>query len=210
MLPHDPDPADDAAPHEPQAPQPTGLVDSANLTPVPTAPVQPRRGWPFAASIVLVAVMAGGALFMSGYSIGRDKGLAPTSALSDAQAWQPFWDVFKAITERYPLEPVERNTLIEGAIRGMVESVGDPYSSYLSPEDFTGTLNDISGTFEGIGGDQVAIPCQMQDDGIGLGKAPAVIQFDDRHLAHRAQCQEFRRAALLLHDVDVDPPIGQP
>ena len=33
----------------------------------------------------------------------------------------------------------------------MVAAVGDPYSTYLSPEDFQGTINDISGTFEGIG-----------------------------------------------------------
>jgi carboxyl-terminal processing protease len=153
MLPPDSEPAVDAAPSEPQAPAPapTGLVDSPNLMAVQTTPVQPRRGWPFAASMVLVAVIAGGALFMSGYSIGRDQGLAPTSSLADATAWQPFWDVYKAITERYPLDPVAPKTLIEGAIRGLVESVGDPYSSYLSPEDFTGTLNDISGTFEGIG-----------------------------------------------------------
>ena len=50
-----------------------------------------------------------------------------------------------SITTRYPLEPVERKTLIQGAIQGMVEAVGDPYSSYLSPEDFTGSLDDISG-----------------------------------------------------------------
>jgi carboxyl-terminal processing protease len=149
MLPQDPDPAADAAPRTDL--QPTGLIDGANLAPVPTTAVQPRRGWPFAASLVLVAVMAGGALFMSGYSIGRDQGLAPSSSLSEAEAWAPFWNVYKAITERYPLEPIERTTLIQGAIRGIVEAVGDPYSSYLSPDDFTGTLNDISGTFEGIG-----------------------------------------------------------
>jgi carboxyl-terminal processing protease len=88
---------------------------------------------------------------MSGYSIGRDQGRTPGSSVTEQQAWQPFWDVYDAVTNRYPLEPVARSTLIEGAIRGLVEAVGDPYSSYLSPEDFTGTLNDISGTFEGIG-----------------------------------------------------------
>jgi carboxyl-terminal processing protease len=139
-----------------QPPEPTGLVDvpmssgpasQSNLPPAPGA----RRGWPFAAAMVLVTVLAGGSLFLSGYSIGRDQGRTPGSSVSDQQAWQPFWDVYDAITERFPLGPVARTTLIEGAIRGMVGAVGDPYSSYLSPEDFTGTLNDISGTFEGIG-----------------------------------------------------------
>lgn len=178
MLPHDQDPAAEGRPEHdvqsdapgaasaepnaepnavaagaarPMAPAPTGLVDQPILTPSTSAAMERRRGWAFGVSMLLVAVMGGGALFMSGYSVGRDQGRAPGSDISERDAWQPFWDVYDAITTRYPLEPVERSTLIEGAIRGMVESVGDPYSSYLSPEDFTGTLNDISGTFEGIG-----------------------------------------------------------
>jgi carboxyl-terminal processing protease len=143
----------------PNDPEPTGLVhlstnasdDALPLTPVQPAPVERRRGWPFAFSMVLVAVLGGGALFMSGYSVGRDQARAPGSSVSEADAWKPFWNVYDAVTTRYPLGPVERTTLIEGAIRGLVDSVGDPYSSYLSPEDFTGTLNDISGSFEGIG-----------------------------------------------------------
>lgn len=140
-------------------PEPTGLVDPSTLAPsdvpalatVQPSPVERRRGWPFAFSMVLVAVLGGGALFMSGYSVGRDQARAPGSSVSEAEAWKPFWNVYDAVTNRYPLGPVERSTLVEGAIRGLVESVGDPYSSYLSPEDYTGTLNDISGSFEGIG-----------------------------------------------------------
>jgi carboxyl-terminal processing protease len=33
----------------------------------------------------------------------------------------------------------------------MVEAVGDPYSTYLTPEDYQASLQDISGQFEGIG-----------------------------------------------------------
>jgi carboxyl-terminal processing protease len=158
MLPNDPhEPGDStfgSQPGEPPlgaSPGPTGLIDQPILTPVLTPGVQRRRSWPFAVSMVLVAVLGGGALFMSGYSVGRDQGLTPGGSVQDRDAWQPFWDVYNAITTRYPLEPVNRTTLIEGAIRGLVESVGDPYSSYLSPEDYRGTIDDISGTFEGIG-----------------------------------------------------------
>jgi carboxyl-terminal processing protease len=161
MLPPDPDPAEAAVPSEPvseppsdspsQSPSPTGLIDGPILAPVAAPAGERRRGWPFATAIVLVAILGGSALFMSGYSVGVQQGRVPGAAVSEADAWRPFWSVYDAITSRYPLGPVDRQTLIEGAIRGLVESVGDPYSSYLSPEDFTGTLNDISGTFEGIG-----------------------------------------------------------
>ena len=138
-------------------PPPTGLVDEPILTPVLRSPGERRRGWPLAVALVLVTVMGGGALFLSGYTIGRDQGRTPGSDVSDQQAWQPFWNVYDAIVQRYPLGPVDRQTLVEGAIRGLVESIGDPYSSYLSPEDFRGTIDDISGTFEGIGAEIGAV-----------------------------------------------------
>ena len=160
MLPNDPvDPAATSGPGaspspDPTgvaAPTPTGLVDQPVLSPVLPPPTERRRGWPFAVSMVLVAVMAGGALFLSGYQLGRDSGSTAGTPASELDAWKPFWTVYRNITERYPLDPVERTTLIEGAIKGLVEAVGDPYSSYLSPTDYTSTLDDISGTFEGIG-----------------------------------------------------------
>jgi carboxyl-terminal processing protease len=110
--------------------------------------------------MVLVAVMAGGALFLSGYQLGADAGRVPGSGVSEREAWQPFWDVYQSITDRYPIEPIDRTKLIQGAIRGMVEAVGDPYSSYLSPTDYTQTLDDISGTFEGIGAEIGAVDAQ--------------------------------------------------
>lgn len=158
-----PDAAPDAAPGTPAdqpAPAPTGLIDDPALpamaAPV-AAPPERRRGWAFTASLVLVTVMGGAALFMSGYTVGRDTGLSAPGEASEAEAWKPFWSAYTFIRDRYPLEPIERQTLIEGAIRGMVEAVGDPYSSYLSPEDFETTLNDISGTFEGIGAEIGAV-----------------------------------------------------
>ncbi len=164
MLPHDPDgsaadvqPSDPDVPPTESGPQPTGLVDKPMLTPVLRTPGERGRGWPLAVAVVLVTVMGGGALFLSGYTIGRDQGRTPGSDVSDAQAWQPFWDVYDAIRTRYPLGPVDRKTLVEGAIRGLVDSVGDPYSSYLSPADFRGTIDDISGTFEGIGAEIGAV-----------------------------------------------------
>jgi carboxyl-terminal processing protease len=173
MLPSDPERAPDsgAAPADvagddagaaidpgPEAsgaqPAPTGVLDVpvGPVIPVGHRPAGRRRSWAFATSMVLVAVMGGGALFMSGYSVGRDAGrVSGGGSVAEADAWKPFWNVYDAITNRFPLGPVDRTALIEGAIRGLVESIDDPYSSYLSPEDFQGTLNDISGTFEGIG-----------------------------------------------------------
>ena len=121
-----------------------------------TSPAQPsnrpsRGGIVLAVAIVLVAILSGSALFISGYAIGQRGVNQPGTASADDQAFQPFWDVYAAIRDRYALGPVDRKTLIEGAIKGMVGAVGDPYSSYLTSDEFRNTLQSINGEFEGIG-----------------------------------------------------------
>jgi carboxyl-terminal processing protease len=159
MLPDDPNrpidaPPEPSPPPEPPPPEltPTGLLagEAPLLQPV-TAPVPRRGGLVLGIAVALVAVLGGGALFMSGYVLGQRAELQPGTPGSEEAAFQPFWDAYHAIRDRYALEPVDRKTIIEGAIRGMVESIGDPYSTYLSSEDFRQTLQDINGEFEGIG-----------------------------------------------------------
>ena len=41
--------------------------------------------------------------------------------------------------------------MIQGAIRGMIEALDDPYSSYLTSKEYRESLQGISGEFEGIG-----------------------------------------------------------
>src|SRR4051812_20487460 len=113
MLPHDPlGSAPDRQPSDPDAPviegnrpPPTGLVDQPILSPVVPAQRERRRGWPLAVALVLVTVMGGGALFLSGYTIGHEQTFTPGSDVSDQQAWQPFRDIYNAIKSRYPLGP---------------------------------------------------------------------------------------------------------
>ncbi|HYH94030.1 MAG TPA: hypothetical protein VD763_12780, partial [Candidatus Saccharimonadales bacterium] len=64
---------------------------------VPVAPVtaagSPDRRSPILlVSIIVVALLAGGALFMSGYSIGRQAAVEPGTPVSEDEAFRPFWD----------------------------------------------------------------------------------------------------------------------
>jgi carboxyl-terminal processing protease len=111
----------------------------------------PRRIPFLAISIALVAILAGSALFMSGYSMGRQSATQPGTPAFDAGAFVPFWDTYDTINERYAGGEVDRDALIQGAIRGMIESLGDPYSAYMTSEEYRQSLQGISGQFEGIG-----------------------------------------------------------
>ncbi len=102
-------------------------------------------------SLVLVGLLAGSALFLSGYSLGRHEETTPGTPATAEQAFVPFWDAYSAITQQYAGGTVDRKTVIEGAIRGMIDSLGDPFSQYLSSEDYKKSLQGLAGQFEGIG-----------------------------------------------------------
>jgi carboxyl-terminal processing protease len=114
------------------------------------APPKRRVGALIAAGAI-VAVIAGTALFLSGWTLGRQAALQPGTPVSEQEAWQPFWDTYAAITERYAGAPVERSKLIQGAIKGMISALDDPFSFYMTPSEFTASLQSISGQFSGIG-----------------------------------------------------------
>jgi carboxyl-terminal processing protease len=88
---------------------------------------------------------------MSGVLVGERLDAQPGTPTSRADQFQPFWDTYQAIEDRYAGGDVDQQALIRGAIRGMVEALDDPYSAYLTPEEYQSGLQDLSGQFEGIG-----------------------------------------------------------
>lgn len=59
-----------------------------------------------------------------------------------------------ALKEQIGLEyykDVDNTTLIDGAIKGMFDSLGDPYSSYFTSEEFKKYMESATGVYEGIG-----------------------------------------------------------
>jgi carboxyl-terminal processing protease len=56
-----------------------------------------------------------------------------------------------AIVRTQALQPVNSDQMIEGAVAGIVESLGDPYSVYLEPKTFAALQEQIKGSFGGLG-----------------------------------------------------------
>lgn len=107
-----------------------------------------RAGW---IALALVFVLGGGTLFISGYALGRQQSATPGTPADQEALFQPFWDAYTAIVDQYAAGPVDPKKLVEGAIGGMFGAIGDPFSLYLTPDQFTSSLSGISGQFEGIG-----------------------------------------------------------
>ncbi len=59
-----------------------------------------------------------------------------------------------ALKEQIGLEyykDVDNTTIMDGAIKGMFDSLGDPYSSYFTAEEFKKYMEMATGVYEGIG-----------------------------------------------------------
>jgi carboxyl-terminal processing protease len=94
--------------------------------------------------VVMVAVIALG--FGIGYTVGRHR----LSSLGDGldivgQAWNII------LTDYVDRDKLETSTLKRSAIEGMLETLDDPYSSYLEPEHYELGLSSLEGEFNGIG-----------------------------------------------------------
>lgn len=92
----------------------------------------------FFASVLLAAVLA-----VSGCGKKQADGQAASS--------HPVLDeVYETIQER-AVYPVAKEALIEGALRGMTDTIGDPYSTYLTEEEAQSHRESLAGSRVGIG-----------------------------------------------------------
>jgi carboxyl-terminal processing protease len=198
-------PVDDPA--GPDAPPASAVVPDPPPGSAPRA--RGRRNGVVLVAGVLVAVLAGSALFVSGWSLGRQTALTPGTPIDEAQAFQPFWDTYRAVTERYAGGNVDRKAVIEGAIKGMIAALGDPYSMYLTSQEYRDSLQGLSGEFEGIGATIGAV------DATGATAACTTLTATDCRMAvvEPIQGSPADKAGLLPGDVisaiDGKPVAGQ-
>jgi carboxyl-terminal processing protease len=59
-------------------------------------------------------------------------------------------DIIDTIQEHY-YKPVSKSKLEEASLKGMVASLGDPYTRYFTPKEAKSFNEDLTGKFEGVG-----------------------------------------------------------
>ena len=108
--------------------------------------------------LVITALFFGFTSFGGGYLLGQSS-LAPITVFAansavpkDArESFTPFWEVWNLIHTRYYDQPVDKTMLVEGAIDGMLDTLDDPNTRYLSPQDEEMARENMQGEIEGIG-----------------------------------------------------------
>jgi len=97
--------------------------------------------------IVVLSILALSLAFEEGWVAGR--GMPLFSPGPDTRLLNQAWT---AITRNY-VEPPEANSTVlnEGAVKGMLQALNDPYSAYLTPDEYKLIQSQLLGTFSGIG-----------------------------------------------------------
>lgn len=113
---------------------------------------------------ITIAVAAGVVLLGSGFWLGWASGREyPTNivvtgvsninpTVSTTADFSTFWQAWQIINDDYLRNPSTTDQQkVYGAIGGLVDSLGDPYTEFFSPTDNQQFQQDITGNFGGIG-----------------------------------------------------------
>ena len=102
-------------------------------------------------------------LFGSGYKLGEFKTSSskverPNYRILNAANNQNknidfslFWDAWNKVEQKFiDKNKLEPQKMLYGSIKGMVSSLDDPYTFFLTPEENKQSKDDLGGKFEGI------------------------------------------------------------
>ena len=116
-----------------------------------------RKRYLFLGGFILVVVLLS---FCLGFYLGKIEGeKLVIKGVINRGLGQPngvdfslFWDAWVRIQDKYvDKQKLDYQKMVYGAISGMVNSLKDPYTVFFPPEESKIFLEDISGSFEGVG-----------------------------------------------------------
>jgi carboxyl-terminal processing protease len=82
--------------------------------------------------------------------VSRDE-VTPEVEVDREDLIESFWEAWEILQEDYVDQPLDSETLMHGAIRGLVDSLDDPHTSYMDPDEFLQANLPLNGEYEGIG-----------------------------------------------------------
>lgn len=100
--------------------------------------------------VSLIVVLTFG-VFVGGFYFGKSQVVCEVCQPTEIN-FSLFWEALQKIETKF-INRGNLNTqdIIDGAISGMVNSLGDPYTVYFTPEASNMFKEDVKGTFQGVG-----------------------------------------------------------
>lgn len=104
-------------------------------------------------SVLAGALLTGGAIFFVGYASGGYMAITNEEYDQYRQLKEEYAKLARLqryIEERYYV-PVDEEKLKEGIYKGLFWGIGDPYSAYLTEEEYNNIMISTTGEYQGIG-----------------------------------------------------------
>jgi carboxyl-terminal processing protease len=111
----------------------------------------------FSSGCILSSFLAQRGIMLPGFSLPFSDGSYPDYGPNEAPTgelenlFSPFWEAWDIVHEDFVNQPLDDVELMRGAIRGMLEALDDPHSSYMDPDQYRQSNIPLEGEYEGIG-----------------------------------------------------------
>lgn len=111
-------------------------------------------------------------------------GGTPPSGVAKDIEFDQFWDLWEVLKTKYYKQPIDEQKMLYGAMQGLAESLGDPYTTFFEPQIAKEFSDSLEGKFDGIGAeigikkDQLQIVAPLPDmpaDKAGLMPGDAIL-----------------------------------
>ena len=118
------------------------------------------RGVLLGCVVIVLVVVSFGSGFAAGHFLPIGSISTPFTASSGNQGgtaanlttlFAPFWSAWKIVHQDYVDQPVNDTLMMQGAISGMLQALGDPHTIYLNPQSYTDANSSLAGNYAGIG-----------------------------------------------------------
>lgn len=148
------------------------------------------------AALLLVAVSVGAGFYLGfGYGTRQPKNIVVQGVANINPNKNPdadfgiFWQAWQKLKEEHlKSAELKDQDLVYGAIRGLVNSLSDPYTEFFSPQDSKKFNEDIQGKFGGVGmeigkrDDQLVVVAPLKNtpaERAGLRSGDKIFQIND-------------------------------
>ena len=152
---------------------------------------------PGVAVVVGLAVLAAGFYLGNNYQVIWSRGFIPIpSIISSASVGDPledplFGQVQELMRTKYlRASELDKQQMLYGAIAGMVNSAGDPYTAFFDPEQNEDAESQLSGKYSGIGAElgfnkdkQLSVIAPIKDtpaEAAGILAGDVIAKIDDK------------------------------
>lgn len=148
---------------------------------------------------IILGLCAAILLFSSGYKIGQHNltsrsnsafSFFTNTASQKNVDFSLYWETWDKLSQKYvDQKKIDEKKLFYDSIKGMVASVGDPYTFFLTPEENKSSKDELGGKFEGIGAQlglkegKIVVVAPLKDSPaqkIGIKPGDVIIEVDGK------------------------------